>query len=98
MTSKRIQLGEPVRQQATAAESAMMNVLEAQADADIEQRLRDERDDKERSSLRWGREQLNVVREAARLAGVPYETYIKLVTYRQALADVHAARIIGQRP
>jgi predicted DNA binding CopG/RHH family protein len=95
--SQPIQLGEPVRGPATEAESAMMDVLEAQADTDIDQRLRDERDGKERRWLRWGREQLNVVREAARLAGVPYETYIKLVVYRQALADVHAAHVIGQR-
>lgn len=96
MTKPR-ELSEPVDSTATLAESAMMDALEAQADADIEERLRDDRDGKERTSLRWGRDQLNVVREAARLAGVPYETYIKLVAYRQALNDVQAAQVIGQR-
>ena len=97
VSESRRQFGEAVQGWATGAESAMIDVLEAQADADIEERLRDDRDGKERTSLRWGREQVNVVREAARLAGVPYETYIKLVVYRQALADVQAAQQIGQR-
>jgi predicted DNA binding CopG/RHH family protein len=90
-------LSEPVDSEISDAEAAAVEALVAITEADIEERLRDDRDGKERTSLRWGSDQLNVVREAARLAGVPYETYIKVVVYRQALADVQAAQQIGQR-
>lgn len=39
-------------------------------------------------TLRWGREQIAVVKRAAALMGVPYQTYLKQVVFRQALADI----------
>jgi predicted DNA binding CopG/RHH family protein len=47
------------------------------------------------TALRWGRAQLDVVRRAARLAGVPYQTYLKEAAFRCALADLRAAREAG---
>ncbi|MGH2367403.1 MAG: hypothetical protein ACRDI2_04315 [Chloroflexota bacterium] len=39
-------------------------------------------------TLRWGREQIAVVKRAAALMGIPYQTYLKQVVFRQALADI----------
>lgn len=41
-----------------------------------------------RVNFRWGREQLGVVKRAAARMGVPYQTYLKQVVYRQAIADL----------
>jgi predicted DNA binding CopG/RHH family protein len=43
-------------------------------------------------TLRWGRGQIAVVKRAAAILGVPYQTYLKQVVYRQALADIEQAR------
>ena len=40
-----------------------------------------------RVNFRWGPEQLNLVKTVAMLMGIPYQTYMKQVLYRQALAD-----------
>jgi predicted DNA binding CopG/RHH family protein len=45
-----------------------------------------------RVSFRWENKQVDMVKRAAELAGVPYQTYVKLVLYRQAAADVAAWR------
>ncbi len=42
-------------------------------------------------TLRWGREQIAVVKRAAALLGVPYQTYLKQVVFRQALDDIQRA-------
>ncbi len=42
-------------------------------------------------TLRWGREQIAVVKRAAALIGVPYQTYLKQVVFRQAVADIERA-------
>ena len=42
-------------------------------------------------TLRWGREQIAVVKRAAALMGVPYQTYLKQVVFRQALDDIQRA-------
>jgi hypothetical protein len=47
------------------------------------------------TALRWGRAQLDVVRHAARLAGVPYQTYLKEAAFRRAIADLRTAREAG---
>lgn len=46
-------------------------------------------------TLRWGRRQLDIVRKAARLAGVPYQTYLKQVSVHRAIEDLRAAREAG---
>ncbi len=43
-------------------------------------------------TLRWGRDQIAVVKRAAALVGVPYQTYLKHVVFRQALADIERAQ------
>ena len=49
-------------------------------------------------SLRWGKEQIDVVKRAAAIMGVPYQTYVKQVVFRQALCDIEQARAaLGDR-
>ena len=57
--------------------------------------LADTEHDQAHVTLRWGRRQLDVVRRAARLAGVPYQTYLKQATMQRAIDDLRAARAAG---
>ncbi len=41
-----------------------------------------------RVSLRWGREQVDIIKRAARHYGVPYQTYLKEAALRQAISDL----------
>jgi predicted DNA binding CopG/RHH family protein len=41
-----------------------------------------------RVSFRWGQEQIAIVKRAAALYGVPYQTYLKEAALRQAIADL----------
>jgi predicted DNA binding CopG/RHH family protein len=45
-------------------------------------------------TLRWGKEQVAVVKRAAAILGVPYQTYLKQVVFRQALADIERAEAV----
>ncbi len=47
-----------------------------------------------RVNFRWGQKQLDLVRQAAALADVPYQTYLKQAVYRQAVADLKDAAAI----
>src|SRR5947209_4245077 len=57
-------------------ESSEVTRLETAADARASKMTR--------VSLRWSRSALDVVREAARLQGVPYQTYVKQAAIQQA--------------
>jgi len=57
--------------------------LEVQADRDIQAM---------NVNFRWGREQVAIVKRAARAMGLPYQVYIKHVVLKQALADLAALR------
>lgn len=46
----------------------------------------------------WSPSALAVIRRAADLHGVPYETYVKQVAYRQALTDLRDAAVAGVAP
>lgn len=46
-------------------------------------------------TLRWGTQQLDIVRRAARVAGIPYQTYLKEAVIRRAIEDLRGAREIG---
>lgn len=59
--------------------SALIDRLEAEADRDIADAT---------VTLRWGKEQIDVVKRAAALLGVPYQTYMKLAVFKQSLADI----------
>src|ERR1035437_7908847 len=59
--------------------SDLVDRLEAEADRDIADAM---------VTLRWGKEQIDVVKRAAALLGIPYQTYMKHVVFKQALADI----------
>ena len=48
-----------------------------------------------RVNFRWGLPQVEVIKRAADLAGVPYQTYIKQVVFRQAVEDLKSAAAVG---
>jgi predicted DNA binding CopG/RHH family protein len=52
----------------------------------------DEEIEAARVNFRWGREQVELVKRVAELMGIPYQTYIKQVVYRQAVADIETSR------
>jgi len=60
----------------------ILNMLE-QAERDAQQEGAEVR-----VNFRWGQEQLALVKEAARLQGLPYQIYIKKALYDRAKADV----------
>jgi predicted DNA binding CopG/RHH family protein len=43
-------------------------------------------------TLRWGKQQIAVIKHAAAIMGVPYQTYLKQVVFKQALADIDRAQ------
>lgn len=53
-----------------------------EADSEIEQM---------RMQIRWGLKQVEVVKRAAKLMGIPYQTYIKQALFHQALHDIEQA-------
>jgi predicted DNA binding CopG/RHH family protein len=74
-------------------EIALPEEVAAKVDAAVD---RAERDLAEaRVNFRWGSAQVDVVKRAADLAGVPYQTYIKQVVWRQAIEDIRSAAAVG---
>jgi len=59
--------------------SAKIEKMTEEADRQIEE---------SRVNFRWGREQVSLIKKVAELIGVPYQTYIKQVLYRQAVDDL----------
>ena len=66
--------------------AARVEAAVAQADHELEAA---------RVNFRWGVAQVDVVKRAAQLAGVPYQTYIKQVVFRQAIDDIKDAASVG---
>ena len=77
--------GEPVEMD--DEESARFTELERQADLDAEREIREHR-----VSLRWTKDQVDLVRKAAAIYGITYKIYLKRAAVRQALADLKTAR------
>ncbi len=69
--------------------SELVDRVEAEADRHVAART---------VTVRWGRDQIAVVKRAAALLGVPYQTYLKHVVYKQALADIEQAEaVLGRK-
>lgn len=51
-----------------------------------------------RVNFRWQKEPLSVVRKAAAAAGVPYQTYMKQVVFKQATADLAQIAVAAGAP
>ena len=50
--------------------------------------------DEARIFFRWNKKQLDLVKEAAKLIGIPYQTYIKTVLFKQSLEDIKKTKEI----
>jgi predicted DNA binding CopG/RHH family protein len=83
MTRKLI-YGEPVEM--SEEESAHYTALEEQAERDAAREISEQR-----VNLRWSREQVDLIRKAAAVFGITYQTYLKQAAVRQALADLKVA-------
>ena len=68
-----------------AGVSELVSRLEAEADRELATGS---------VTLRWGKGQIAVVKRAAAILGVPYQTYLKQVVFRQALADIEHAEAV----
>ncbi len=71
--------------------------LPAELDARVRAMMKtaDEEIEAARVNFRWGREQVELVKQVAQLMGIPYQTYIKQVVFKQALADLKEASAAG---
>ena len=76
-------VGERVAEDASVSE--LVSRLEAEADRELATGS---------ITLRWGKGQIAVVKRAAAILGVPYQTYLKQVVFRQALADIEHAETV----
>ena len=65
-----------------------LEIMEEEAERDLRARNTAEA----RVNFRWGLEQVALVKRAAAAMGVPYQTYVKQVVFRQAVADLQAFR------
>lgn len=74
---------ERVREEAGVSE--LVSRLEAEADRELAPGS---------ITLRWGKGQIAVVKRAAAILGIPYQTYLKQVVFRQALADIEQAESV----
>ena len=41
-----------------------------------------------RMQIRWGKKQVSLVKKAAVLMGIPYQTYVKQALFHQAVEDI----------
>jgi predicted DNA binding CopG/RHH family protein len=65
----------------------LINKFIEQSEKDIEEA---------RVNFRWGIEQVDLVKKVAKLMGVPYQTYIKQVVYRQCLQDLKDVELVNK--
>jgi predicted DNA binding CopG/RHH family protein len=72
-------------QELDPATDARVQHMIAEADQDIAEL------DEVRVNFRWGRAQVDTLKRAAAIYGVPYQTYLKMVALRAAQADLERA-------
>ena len=70
------------------ATSDMVTRLEAEADREIAANT----GSAGVVTLRWAKPQIDVVKRAAAIIGIPYQTYLKQAVFKQALADIEQAQ------
>jgi len=64
--------------------------LPPEVDAEVTRRIDQAEEELTATSVnfRWHKEQLAVVKRVAEMMGVSYQTYMKMVVYKQALSDL----------
>jgi len=76
-------------------------VLEDEATSELVTRLEAEADREIMAAtvtLRWAKPQIDVVKSAAAIMGVPYQTYLKQVAFKQAVADIEQSKRALAKP
>jgi predicted DNA binding CopG/RHH family protein len=76
-------------------------LLEDEETSEMVTRMEREADEEIAAStvtLRWGKDQVDVVKRAAGIIGVPYQTYLKQVVFRQAVEDIARAQVLEKQP
>ena len=81
---RKIGMSELVDLKVSEEEDAPIRTLVEQAEKDITNEAR--------VNLRWPNAQLDVIKHAAALYGMPYQTYLKQAAFRQALTDLDAVK------
>ena len=78
--------------------SAGEYIMDAETSVKVESMIKaaDEELSETRVNFRWGKEQLDLVKQAAANMGVPYQTYIKQVVYRQCLQDLQTTSAVRE--
>jgi predicted DNA binding CopG/RHH family protein len=87
LSAKRRDYEELPDEELPAEQDAMAREAIVQAERDLEAM---------RVDFRWGKAQVDIVKRAAKLFGVPYQTYMKDIVFRQALADLRAAKELAE--
>jgi predicted DNA binding CopG/RHH family protein len=59
--------------------SEKINIMIEQADKEIEEK---------RIHFRWNSSQIDIVKKASALMGIPYQTYLKQAVFEKALKDI----------
>ena len=87
MADKLVHLGD---EEMTDEEAARYTALEEQAERDAEREIQ-----AQKVNLRWSKSQIDLIRRAAAIYGIPYQTYLKQAAVRQALADIQMAKQVS---
>jgi predicted DNA binding CopG/RHH family protein len=67
----------------------MISKMTLEAEADVEA---------SRVSFRWDKQHVEIIKHAAKLLGVPYQTYMKVLLIRGAIQDIeHMQSLAGSR-
>ena len=88
MTQKSLHIEELPDEILSPEEDAAIRAKIAQAEQDLAERFGDET----RVNVRWGKEQVALVKRAAAVIGMPYQVYIKDVVWHAAVRDLERAR------
>lgn len=68
-----------------------MNIMITQKIAEAEEDIQEMR-----MQIRWNKSQISVIKKAAGLIGIPYQTYAKQTLFQQALKDIKDAETYGK--
>lgn len=70
--------------------------LSKEIDEMINKKIEEAEEDIEamRMQIRWDRKQIDVIKKAASLIGIPYQTYAKQTLFQQAIRDIKDAESV----
>lgn len=71
--------------------------LPAEIDAVVSRKIQEAEEDLQeiRMQIRWQAAQVRLIKKAAQLMGISYQTYAKQVLFKQALEDIERIQALG---